>query len=145
IQEQLKDAMKAKDEVRLRTIRNMLTSFTNELVALGKKPQETLPDEAALAVIKRLAKQRKDSIEQFQKGNRPDLVARESEELAVLEGYLPRLMSREEIEPILRRKKEELGIADRAHMGQLIGAVLKELGGTADGADVKAVAEQLLS
>lgn len=145
IKEQLKDALKAHDEVRLRTIRNMLTAFTNELVAGGKKPNEILDDDGVLAVIKRLAKQRKDSIEQCQKGNREDLVAGEQAELAVLEGYLPQMMSQEEIEPIARAKTDELGITDKSKMGQLMGAVMKELGGKADGNDVKAVVEKLLS
>ena len=143
IKDQLKDALKAKDEVRLRTIRNMLTMFVNELVATGKRPQEILGDEEVLAVIKRLAKQRKDSIEQFQKGGRGDLVAEEEKELVVLESYLPQLMSQEEIEPIARAKKEQLGVTDKSKIGQLIGAIMKELGGKADGGDVKAVVEKL--
>ena len=136
--------MKAKDEVRLRTVRNMLTAFTNELVATGKKPSEILPDEEALAVIKRLAKQRKDSIEQFQNGGRDDLVAGEQAELAVLENYLPQMMSKEQIGPVARAKKESLGITDKAKMGHLIGAVMKELAGKANGGDVKVVVERLL-
>jgi uncharacterized protein YqeY len=143
IKNQLKDAMKAKDAVRLRTVRNMLTMFVNELIATGKKPQEMLGDEEALAVIKRLAKQRKDSIEQFQKGGRKDLAEEEEKELVVLESYLPQLMSQEEIEPIAQAKKEQLGITDKAKIGQLIGAVMKELGGKADGGDVKVVVEKL--
>ena len=144
IKEQLKDALKTKDEVRLRTVRNMLTAFTNELVATNRKPSELLGDIEALGVIKRLAKQRKDSIEQFQNGERDDLAAGEQAELAVLETYLPQVMSHEEIEPIARAKKESLGITDKSKMGQLIGAVMKELGGKADGGDVKAVVERLL-
>jgi len=143
IKSQLKDALKAKDEVRLRTIRNMLTVFVNELVATGKKPQDMLGDEEALAVIKRLAKQRKDSIEQFRNGRREDLAGEEEKELVVLESYLPKLMSQAEIEPIAKAKKESLGITDKSKIGQLIGAVMKELGGKADGGDVKAVVEKL--
>ena len=143
IKNQLKDAMKARDEVRLRTVRNMLTAFVNELVATGKKPSEMLGDKEVLAVITRLAKQRKDSIEQFQKGGRADLAREEEKELVVLEDYLPKMMSREEIEPIARAKKEQLGITDKSKMGQLVGAILKELNGKADGADVKAVIEKL--
>lgn len=145
IKDQLKDAMKAHDEVRLRTVRNMLTAFTNELVATSRKPQDELADLEVVNVIRRLAKQRKDSIEQFLKGNRKDLATTESEELVVLESYLPQMMSQEDIEPIARAKKEELGITDKSKMGQLMGAVMKELAGKADGADVKAVVEKLLS
>lgn len=144
IREQLKDALRARDAVRLRTIRSMLAAFTNELVAMGKKPNEMPPDDQVRAVIKRLAKQRKDSIEQFQKGGREDLVVQEQAELAVLEGYLPRMMSLEEIEPIARAKKEQLNITDKSKIGQLMGAVMKELGGKADGTDVKTIVERLL-
>ncbi len=145
IKGELKDALRARDDVRLRTIRGMLTAFTNELVATGRKPQEELDDESVLAVIKRLAKQRKDSIEQYEKGNRPELAAEEAKELAVLEAYLPQMMSREEIRPIAEAKKAELGIAEKAKMGQLMGAVMKELNGRADGSDVKAVVESLFA
>ncbi len=143
IKDQLKDAMKTKDEVRLRTVRNMLTTFTNELVATGKKPQDILADEDVLVVIKRLAKQRKDSIEQFQKGGRQDLVVGEEKELAILETYLPQLMTQEEIEPIARAQKEKLGVTGKSQMGKLMGAIMKELGGKADGGDVKVVVEKL--
>lgn len=143
IKDQLKDALRAKDAVRLRTVRNMLTSFVNELVATGKKPQDTLDDEAALAVIKRLAKQRKDSIEQYTAGGREDLAVEERAELAVLEGYLPQLMSQDEIRPVAEAKKQELGVTDKAQMGKLMGAVMKELQGRADGGDVKVVVESL--
>ena len=70
IKKGIKEAMLAKDEVKLRTLRGMSAAFTNELVAKGRKPDELLADEEALGVISRLAKQRKDSMEQFKKGNR---------------------------------------------------------------------------
>ena len=140
---ELKDALRAKDEVRLRTVRNMLTTFTNELVASNRKPDEILSDEETLAVIKRLAKQRKDSIEQFRKGDREELAKEEEKELVVLEAYLPETMSQEDILPIAQKKKEELGMTDGSKIGQLMGAVMKELGGKADGGDVKVVVESL--
>lgn len=145
IKGELKEALKAKDEVRLRTVRGILTSFTNELVATGKKPQDVLGDEDAIKVITRLAKQRKDSIEQFQSGGRQDLADNEAAELKVLEAYLPQMMSREEIRPIVQAKIAELGVADKAGIGKLLGALMKDLKGKADGGDVKAIAEELLS
>lgn len=145
IKDELKTALKAKDEVRLRTVRAMLTAFTNELVANGETPQGQLPDEKVLAVIKRLAKQRNESIEQYEAANRKELAEKEKEELAVLEGYLPQMMSRDEIRPIVENKKKELAVEDKSKMGVLIGAVMKELGGRADGADVKAVVEEVLN
>lgn len=145
IKGQLKDAMKAKDEVRLRTVRGMMTAFTNELVATGKKPQDELDDASVLGVIKRLAKQRKESIVQFEAAGRQDLADPEKAELVVLEGYLPQMMSQEEIEPIAKAKLAEIGATDKSKMGVAIGAVMKELQGKADGGDVKVVVERLLS
>lgn len=144
IQGELKESMKAKDAVKLRTVRSMLTAFTNELVATGSTPQGTLDDEKVLGVIKRLAKQRKESIVQYEAAGRPELAEPEKEELAVLESYLPQMMSREEIKPIVAAKMAELGAVDKSKMGVLVGAVMKELGGKADGADVKAVVEESL-
>lgn len=139
----LKEAMKAKDEIKLRTVRSIMTACTNELVATGRTPQSELTDAESLAVIKRLAKQRKESIVQYEAGNRPELAAVEKEELLVLESYLPTLMSQEEIKPIAEAVKTELGITDKSKLGQLVGAVMKKLQGKADGADVKIVVESL--
>lgn len=135
--------MLAKDIVRLETLRGVLAGFTNELVAKGRKPNEILADEEALAVITRLSKQRKDSIEQFKKGNREDLVKEEEAQLKILETYLPKLMEKSEVEKIARAKKEELGITDPAQKGMLMSALMKELKGKADGAVVKAVVDNL--
>lgn len=145
IKAELVTAMKAKDAVTLRTVRGMLTAFTNELVASNKTPQDFLEDDQTLAVIKRLAKQRKESITQFEAAGRTELAVPEKEELAVLERYLPQLMSREEILPVATAKKDELGIDDKSKMGMLVGAVMKELSGKADGGDVKAVVEGLFT
>jgi uncharacterized protein len=143
IKGELKEAMKARDEAKLRTVRSMLTAFTNELVATGKKPQDMLDDAGVLTVIKRLAKQRKDSIEQFDAAGRTELSTTEKEELAILESYLPTLMSQDAIRPLAEAKKAELGMTDKSKMGMLVGALMKDLQGKADGADVKAVVESL--
>ena len=139
----IKEAMLAKDEVRLKALRNMSAAFTNELVTKGKKPNEILSDEEALAVITRLAKQRRDSIEQFTKGGRTDLVAEEQAELAILETYLPKMMDASEVEKIAKAKKEELGLIDPAKKGLLMSALMKDLKGKADGAAVKAAVDAL--
>lgn len=141
IKSELKEALKAKEAVRLRTVRSMLTAFTNELVATSRTPQELLSDEEVLAVIKRLAKQRKESITQYEAANRPELAEPEKAELTVLESYLPQMMSREEIKPVVEAKRAELGINDKSKLGMLVGAVMKELAGKADGGDVKSVVE----
>jgi len=143
LRESLKEAMKAKDAVRLRTVRSIITACTNELVATGKTPQDMLEDAGVLTVIKRLAKQRKESIIQYEAGGRPELAEPEKDELAVLDAYLPSLMTQEQIRPITEAKKAELGIDDKSKMGILVGAVMKELAGQADGGDVKVVVESL--
>tara|TARA_B100000745_G_scaffold184075_1_gene120674 strand:- start:4379 stop:4834 length:456 start_codon:yes stop_codon:yes gene_type:complete len=145
LKKELPDAMKAKDEVKLRTLRALLTSFTNELVSLKEKPDGMLSDEKALAVITRASKQRKDSIEQFERGNRPDLAKHEREELTILEAYLPEMMSKEEIEKVAKAKKEQLQIDDKAKAGMLMGAVMQDLKGKADGNDVKEVIDTLFA
>lgn len=143
IKNSIKEAMLAKNAVLLETLRAMVAAFTNELVAKGKKPNEMLADEEAIVVITRLSKQRKDSIEQFKKGNREDLVKVEEAQLAILETYLPKLMERSEIEKIAKGKKEELGITDATKKGMLMSALMKDLKGKADGGVVKEVVDSL--
>lgn len=143
--EELKDAMRAKDAVRLNVVRGLLAAFVNELVAKKRKPDEKLADGEALAVIARAVKQRKDSIEQFEKGGRNDLADAERAELPYLEKYLPAMMPRDEIRPLAEAKMKTLGVTDRSKAGQLTGVLMKELKGKADGADVKAVVDELLS
>lgn len=139
----IKEAMMAKDALRLKVFRGMSAAFTNELVAKGKKPNEILADDEALAVINRLAKQRKDSIEQFKKGGREDLMKEEQAELAVLETFLPKLMEKTEIEKVAHSKKDELGITDGTKKGLLMSALMKDLKGKADGMMVKEVVDSL--
>lgn len=143
LRESLKTAMKAKDAVALTTIRSIMTACTNELVATGHTPQDQLDDAGILAVIKRLAKQRKESIVQYEAAGRPELAEPEKLELVVLEAYLPSLLTQDQIRPVAEAKKVELGVTDKSKLGILVGAVMKELAGTADGADVKAVVESL--
>lgn len=139
----LKEAMKAKDEVKLRTVRGIMTACTNELVATGRTPQDELSDEQTIGVIKRLSKQRKESIVQYEAAGRPELAIPEKEELVILEAYLPTLMTQEQIRPIAEAVKAELGVEDKSKLGVLVGAVMKKLQGQADGGDVKTVVESL--
>src|ERR1700679_95614 len=98
IKNQIKDAMRAKDAIRLETLRGLSALFTNELISKqvkGEVPSSVtvLSDEDASALIRRSVKQRKDSIDQFQKGGRTDLAEKEQSELAILETFLPKMMS----------------------------------------------------
>ncbi len=151
IQNEIPKAMRAKDSVRLTTLRGIVAAFTNEAVAKGKTPKDKLTDDEAVAVLKRLAKQRKDSIEQFEKGGRQDLADNEKAELKIIEEFLPEQMPEEEIEKIAKAKIEELGIDPstssgqaKSKMGVLMGAIIKETKGQADGAIVKKIVENLL-
>lgn len=144
IKGEIPTAMRARDEVKLRTLRSLVTAMTNEVVAKKRKPDEFLTDEEAVTVLKRAANQRKESIDQFEKANRMDLSEPEKAELVIIEALLPATMPRAEIEAIARAKMAELGVSTKADAGKFIGALMKELKGKADGGDVKAVVDSLL-
>jgi uncharacterized protein YqeY len=143
IKEQMKEAMRAKEKRTVMTLRGLMSAFTNELVAQGKMPTDMLSDEEAIVVITREAKRRKDSIAQYADAGREELASDEKEELAILEAFLPELMSEDEIREVVMKKKEELGANDASSKGQLIGAVMAELKGKADGALVNQVISSL--
>ncbi len=145
LKKSIPDAMRAHDAVKLQTLRSLITMMTNEVVAKKRKPDEFLTDEEALAVVKRAANQRKDSIEQFTAAGRLELAEPEKLELAILESYLPALMSRDQIEAIAKAKMAEMGVSSKADAGKFTGALMKELKGQADGTLVKEVVDNLLS
>jgi len=143
IKNNIKEAMKARDSVRLEVMRGLVTAFTNELVATGKTPQDFLLDEDVIKVITRASKQRKDSIEQFTKGNRMDLVEGEAAQLKIIEEFLPKLMDINEIEEIVKVKISELEVKDITKKGMFMASVMKDLKGKADGTLVKEVVDRL--
>ena len=145
LKEAMKDAMRAKDSVWLGVIRGLMSACTNEAVTKGKGPDGVLDEGEMLAVITRAAKQRKDSIEQFEKGGRPELAVGEKAELAIIMAMLPVQMSAEEIVAAAKAKAAELGIADKSGANKLMGMLMKDLKGRADGNDVKAVVDNLFS
>ena len=144
IRGQLIDAMKSKDQVRLSVIRGLLSSFTNELVAKGRTPQEELSDEEVMGVIIKAVKQRKDSIEQYENGGRPELAENEKLELKLLQEYLPTQMSVDEIKEYIKNKISKEN-PTKEKSGQFIGFIMKELKGKADGAIVKELVDTLLN
>jgi uncharacterized protein YqeY len=145
LKEALKAAMKNKETVKLSVVRGLLTSATNELVNKKRKPDDFLTDEELMAVISRAAKQRKDSIEQFEKGGRPELAGGEKAELAILETLLPPQMSEAEVEAAAKAKAAELGVTDKSGANKLMGMLMKDLKGRADGTVVKAVVDRLFA
>lgn len=148
IQSQIKDALRAKDQVRLTTLRGVLAAFTNEAVVLGRTPQDKLTDPEAQTVIKRLVKQRKDSIDQFEQAGRTDLSENEKAELKILEEFLPPQMSEDQIREIVNdvlRQAQDNNDPILNNRGALIGVIIKRIAGQADGALVKKIVEEALS
>ncbi|MDP1625089.1 MAG: GatB/YqeY domain-containing protein [bacterium] len=144
IKQHTKESMIAKDERRTTVLRGIQAEVQKELIAKKSAANEGT-DEEVLAIIRRLVKQRKDSIDQFSKGGRQDLVDNETAELAILVAYLPASMSKEDIMKVALAKKAELGVADKAGAGKLIGAISKELKGKAEGSDIKEVVDGLFA
>ncbi|MDO8569762.1 MAG: GatB/YqeY domain-containing protein [bacterium] len=140
IRGQMKEAMKAKNSLRLNVIRGLLASFTNEAVAKKRKPDGELSDEEVFSVIGRAVKQRKDSIEQFEKGGRKDLADIEKSELTILETYLPVQMSRDEIIVYVKSKPSP----QVSEKNKFMGLIMKELKGKADGNLVKEVIDSMV-
>lgn len=145
LKEQLKDAMRAKDATKLAVIRGLMSAMTNEAVSKGKGPDGVLSEDEVLTVVTRAAKQRKDSIEQFEKGGRPELAEQEKAELAVLQTMLPAQMSQDEIVAAAQAKAAEMGVTDKSGANQLMGALMKDLKGKADGTVVKAVVDSMFA
>ncbi len=142
IRNQIKEAMRAHDTLRLEVLRGLQALFTNELLA-KKSLAPLLKDEDVVNIIKRSVKQRKDSIEQFEKGGRKDLVKKEKAELVILEAFLPATMSRDEIQKIVKAKLKTSGPLDPKKIGQFVGMMIKELKGKAEGVDIKAVVDEI--
>ncbi len=145
IKEDVKRAMLEKNPIKLNAIRGLVAAFINELVAKRRKPDEILTDDEALAVIRRAVKQRRDSIAQFAAGGRADLVAQETAELDILKTYGPPELNQQELEKLVAIKIKELGITDKKDTGKLVGVMMKELSGRANGTTVKKIIEGLLS
>lgn len=143
IKDDIKDAMIKKDTLRLTVLRNISSALMNEMIA-KKISGEELPDEDTITIIRRLVKQRKDSIEQFTKGNRLDLVKNEEDEMKILETFLPKLMEKEEVKNFIKAKIDEVGTIDKTKAGQFMGSIMKELKGKADGMLVKQVIDELI-
>lgn len=141
----MKDAMRAKDTVKLGVVRGLISACTNEAITKGKGPDGVLTDDEVLTVVSRAAKQRKDSIEQFVAGGRPELAEGEKAELAIIETMLPAQMSQDEIVAAAKAKAAELGITDKTKANQLMGMLMKDLKGRADGNAVKAVVDGMFA
>lgn len=144
LSDDLKQAMKAGDAFRRDTLRLLQSAVKNIAIDKRVTPAD-MSDEDVMDVIKKLVKQRKDSIEQYTSGGRADLAAKEQEELTLLSAYLPAAMPEEELKAIVKETLTAAGITSKPQLGQAMGVVMKKIAGRAPGDDVRRVVMLLLS
>jgi uncharacterized protein YqeY len=143
IMTELKAAMLAKDEASLRSLRAVKAAILLAKTAEGGNGE--LKDEDEIKLLQKLVKSRKDSLEIFQQQNRADLAKKEEEEIAVIEKFLPKQMSPEEIKVELLKIISSIGASSPADMGKMMGAATKQLAGKADGKTISALVKELLA
>ncbi len=145
----LRDAMRAGEEIRKATLRLLITAIRNAEIppegATGAGARIELDDDAVLGVLRREVTQRRDSIEAYDKAGHGDLVAREDAELTILAAYLPAQMSREEIEVTTREIIQRIGASGPADKGKVMSAIMAELRDKADGREINTVVTDLLA
>ncbi len=142
ISNDIKEAMKAKDKVRLETLRNIKKVFLEAKTAPGAN--DTLTDDAALKIMQKLVKQGKDSATLYNEQGRADLAEAELAQVAVIETYLPKQMSAEELETALKAIIAEVGAEGPKDMGKVMGTATKKLAGLAEGRAISAKVKELL-
>ncbi len=140
LKKSLVESAKAKDQVRLDTIRSVQSAIQYREI----EKKGALTDEEILSVLSGLCKKRRESIDQFQKGGRADLVAKETRELEILQKFLPAQLSREEVEKEIRKVIEQLGAKGAADMGRVMKGCMAGLSGKADGKVVSELVRSLL-
>jgi uncharacterized protein YqeY len=143
VNEQLKQAMLAKDEKRLRGLRAIKAAIIIAKTAEGAGGQVSADEE--IKMLQRLVKQRKDSLEIYQQQNRADLAQKEQEEIEVIEAFLPKQLSEEELKEALTKIIADTGASSPADMGKVMGAATKQLAGKADGKTISAMVKALLA
>ncbi len=143
VSEDIKAAMKARDKVRLETLRNIKKLFLEAKTAPGSNDE--LSDEQALKIIQKLAKQGKETAEMFIGNGRQDLADHELEQVKVAEEYLPKQLPVEEVEKIVKAVIAEVGAETMKDMGKVMGAAQKKLAGQADGKTISGIVRKLLA
>jgi uncharacterized protein YqeY len=141
LNQDMKQAMKDKNKQKLSVIRMLKASLQNEAIKHGRE----LNEEEELTVLVREMKQRKDSLQEFEKAGRDDLAAGLQEEIAVLTPYLPKQLTEEELVEIVAQTISETGAASKAEMGKVMGALMPKVKGKADGGLVNRIVQQQLS
>lgn len=143
LRDDLKQAMKNGD-VQKRDVIRFLESAVKNVAIEKRKPVVELTDNEVLEVIKRSVKQRKDSIEQYTAGNRPDLASREQEEVEILQAYLPEMMEESAVQKLVEQSLVESGVTEMKDFGKAMGVAMKLVAGRADGTVVKRLLEETL-
>lgn len=143
VMEQMKDAMRSKDEAGLRTLRAIKAAILLEKTSAGGSEGMTEADETKM--LQKMAKQRRDSLDIFVAQNREDLAAKEREELEIIERFLPKQMSTEELQAELKAIIAQVGASSPADMGKVMGVATKQLAGKADGKAISETVKQLLA
>ena len=143
ISNDIKEAMKAKDKVALDTLRNIKKVLLEAKTAPGAN--DTVSDDTAIKLIQKLVKQGKESAELYSSQNRPELAAEELAQVAVMEKYLPKQMSEEEVAMVLKEIIAQTGAAGPQDMGKVMGVATKQLAGKAEGRMISAIVKQLLN
>jgi hypothetical protein len=144
VSEEIKTAMKAKDKVLLETVRSIKKVILEKESSLRAQGQETLTETQEIEVLSQLAKQRRDSIEQYLKAGRDDLAEQESQELAIIEEYLPKQLSDEEVAAVVDEIIASVGATSAKDMGKVMGPVMQKLKGRADGQKIQAMVKAKL-
>jgi uncharacterized protein len=142
IMSQMKDAMKSKDEKSLRALRAIKAAII--LAKTSEGAGGTLKEEDEVKLLQKLIKQRKDSLEIYQQQNRADLAQKEQEEITVIEQFLPKQLSAEELRAAISDIIAATGASSPADMGKVMGVATKQLAGKADGKSISAVVKELL-
>ncbi len=140
----IKEAMKAKEQDKLRVLRSLKAKLMEKEISERKGGEAKLSDDQAVEVLMKAAKQRKESIEQFEDGGRDDLAENEKKELKIIEAYLPEMMSEEEVREVVKEKIEQLGASGMQDMGKVMGPLMGQLKGKADGSIVSKVVKEEL-
>ncbi len=141
----LKNSMKSGDKTRLNAIRSIRASLLEKEVSIRVAGKGVLSDEQEIEVLVSLAKKRRDAIEQFTAGNRPDLAAIELAELTVIEEYLPEPVSDDDLKAIVEDIVAKTGATSMKDIGKVMGQAMKALKGKADGTKVQEIVKSLLS
>ncbi len=145
IGEDIKTAMKAKDKIRLQTVRSIKKAILDKEVELRPKGQDSLNPEQEIELLSQQAKQRRDSIEQFKNAGRDDLAEKEGQELSIIETYLPEQVSDEEVEAIIDEILASSGATSLKDLGKVMGPAMKQLKGKADGKKIQALVKSKLA